>query len=210
MGMAADRYPCINLNLPGLPGAADPAWDSAPPMELSEVESGRRPFLGTEFRLLRDDAARAFYLRIIAEDDLLVSTYRLDDETLYTQDVFELFIADSGTLAHYKEIEVSPYDVRFTGTINWLEDGRRLLDMGWDIPGFQTITRFQAQQHQTVSLWKLPYDGFARAPVPLESWRFNVFRVDHSARGEELQAWQATGARNFHVPERFGWLDFIQ
>lgn len=206
--MTEARYACLNLPLPSFPRADDPAWDKAAPAELLEVESGRRPFLHTEFRLLRDDAAQAFFLRFLAEDDEINSTYRLHDETLYTQDVFELFLADRGGLDHYKEIEVSPYDLTFTGTIDYTEDGRRVLNMDWGIPGFETKTRFDRAVHQTASVWKLPYAAFAGAPQPRSAWRFNVFRVDHSVRGQELQAWQPTGARNFHVPDRFGWLDF--
>ncbi len=202
------RYACISLPLPSFLRADDPVWDKAPAAELLEVESGGRPFLHTEFRLLRDDDAGALFIRFLGEDDEIRSTYRLHDETLYTQDVFELFLADRGGLTHYKELEVSPYDLTFTGTIDYLKDGRRLLNMDWDIQGFETRTRFTRAAHQTVSVWKLPYAAFDSVPQPGTSWRFNVFRVDHSARGEELQAWRHTGARNFHVPERFGWLDF--
>ena len=203
------RYACLNLMLPELPEAGDSCWEKASPIELCDVQSGRRPFLHTEFRLLRDDSAQAFYLKITAEDDEIRSTFRMHDETLYKQDVFELFLADGGTLRQYKEIEVSPFDVSFTGTITFRSETQRQLNMDWDIPGFITKTRFSRQENQTLSLWKLPYAAFDQKPTPGNAWRFNVFRVDHSRRGEELQAWQMTGARNFHVPERFGWLDFI-
>lgn len=202
------RYACHNLSLPSFPQPQDPCWETAPVAALQEVESGQRPFLYTELRLLRDDAQGALFVRFVGEDDGIRSTYRLHDETLYTQDVFELFLADSDGLDHYKEIQVSPWDLTFTGTIDYPGDGRRLLDMRWDIPGMRTRTRYNREAHQTVSIWKLPYAAFAKAPAPGGSWRFNAFRIDHSARGEELQAWQHTGARNFHVPERFGWLDF--
>lgn len=204
------RYACCNHHLPAFPQTDDPVWEKAPPVELLEVESGKRPFLRTEFQLLRDDQEKAFYLKITAEDDEVRSNYRLHDETLYTQDVFELFIAEEGDLSTYREIEVSPFDVTFTGTIHFDEDGTRHLNMDWELPGFITKTYYNEAAHQTVSIWKMPYAAFSAEPKPGTPWRFNVFRVDHSRRGEELQAWQHTGARNFHVPERFAWLDFIQ
>ena len=55
----------------------------------------------------------------------------------------------------------------------------------------------------------LPYAAFDRPPAPGTSWRFNVYRIDHSRRGIELMAWQATGEPNFHVPARFAFLDFM-
>lgn len=204
------RYACCNHALKGFPSFEDPVWNKAPKGELLEVKSGKRPFLHTEFQLIRDDAAQAFYMKITAEDDELHSTYRLQDETLYTQDVFELFISETGSLKRYREIEVSPFDVTFTGTITFLEDGSRHLDMDWDLPGFVTVTRHFRKEHRTLAIWKMPYAAFDNPPKPGQPWRFNVFRVDHSRRGEELQAWQHTGARNFHIPERFAWLDFIE
>lgn len=210
MQESQNRYPCINLPLPAFPGALDPAWEQAQDAQLLEVESGLQPFLSTSFRVLRDDAQQALFIRFEAQDDCIRSTYRLHDETLYTQDVFELFVSDGENLYAYKEIEVSPYDLHFTGTISYTKEGTRVLDMGWDIPGFQTHTTFDKQKNQTYSVWKLPYAAFVRPPAPGTSWRVNAFRVDHSPRGEELQAWQPTGQRNFHVPERFGWLDFFR
>lgn len=209
MNEAPARYPCSNVSLAGLPGFGDACWESAPAASLVDVVGGKRPFLNTEFRILRDDAQGALFVYFSGEDDAVLSTYRLHNETLYTQDVFELFIADTRSLNTYREIEVSPFDIRFTGTITWQEDGRRVLDMDWAVPGFLTRTAYRAQEHTISAVWMLPYAAFQTPPTPGSSWRFNAFRVDHSARGEELQAWQATGARNFHVPSRFGYLDFL-
>lgn len=197
-------YSCFSLPMPHLPKATDPVWEKAPRGQLAEVESGREPFLATEFRILRDDAQQALFLRFQAQDDAVLSTYKMHQETLYTQDVFELFIADGNDLFHYKEIEVSPYDLHFTGKIAYEAEDKINLDMGWYIPGFETFTRFDPKALQTASVWRLPYAAFDRLPKGGDSWRFNVFRIDHSVRGEELQAWQPTGKRNFHVPEKFG------
>lgn len=204
------RYACINLALPNFPQANDPAWDQAGAVDLKDVVSAERPFLHTELRILRDDAQEALFLRFVAEDDQVLATYRLHDETLYKQDVFELFVADGKGLASYKEIQVSPYDLHFTGSISFDKDGSRSLNMDWDIPGFISKTRHHRERHQTVSVWKLPYAAFDIHPAPGTSWRFNAFRVDQSPRGESLQAWQPTGLANFHVPERFGYLDFVR
>ncbi len=203
------RYSCANVTLPTVPQVADAIWDTVAPGELKEVVSGKRPFLNTEFKVVRDDAAQAFYIKITAEDDGIHSTYRLHDEPLYTQDVFELFISDAGKAEEYREIEVSPYDVTFCGNILFVSAQEQRLDMNWDTPGFLTTTRYDKKAHQTTSLWVLPYAMFAEKPRVGEAWPFNVFRIDHSVRGEELQAWQATGERRFHRPEFFGLLEFV-
>ena len=201
-------YICINTLVPPMPDAGDPLWDKAPKAELHEVVSGRTPFLATEFRLLRDDSQGALFLRFLAEDDEVRSTFRLDDECLYRQDVFELFIADGENEREYWEIEVSPYDLHFTGTVLYEGPGQLKLDMDRDIPGFMTRTVFHRENYLTGSVWRIPYAAFHHPPRAGAEWRANLFRIDHSRRGEELQAWQATGEANFHVPERFGRICF--
>lgn len=206
--MSPERYPCYNLATNGAPGADDACWEKAPAAELKHVITGRRPFLSTEFRVIRDDKARALYVRILAEDDGIKSTYRLDDEPIYTQDVFEMFISDAGRLDFYREIEVSPYDVTFCGNITFPPESDFVLDMDWETPGFSTLTRYRRDALQTASLWVLPYAIFQNPPKAGTAWPVNFFRIDHSVRGEELQAWQPTGEPNFHKPRFFGLLDF--
>ena len=205
-----NRYVCQNVKMPLMPKAGDPVWEMAAQAYLSDVESGQTPFLLTEFRLLRDDAQRALFVRFKGQDDEVVSTFRRHDECLYEQDVFELFIADGEGLTAYKEIEVSPYDRHFTARVSFKSPDDFSLDMGWDIPGFITHADLKREQNLTFSLWRLPYDAFEKAPLPGTSFRFNAFRIDHSIRGRSLQAWQHTGIPNFHVPERFGFLDFTE
>jgi len=202
------RYACHNASLPPFPLEADACWERAPGGELLETVSGKRPFLATEFRLLRDDAQQAFFLRFLAEDDEVHSIYRLDEECLYRQDVLEIFVAENDNLTHYKEIEVTPYDLRFTGAIENAGAGLKI-NLDWDIPGFRTRTRFYREENRLASVWRIPYAAFDRPPAPGTSWRFNVYRIDHSRRGIELMAWQATGEPNFHVPARFAFLDFM-
>lgn len=202
------QYRCKNLRLPMMMEGFDPLWEEAQAAHLVDVETGKNPFLSTEFRILRDDEQQALFVRFLGEDDQVVSTYRMHQEPLYRQDVFELFMLDGADPLHYKEIEVSPYDRRFTGKIIYQTDTKRKLDMGWEIPGFITRTQYDPKALQIVSVWKMPYAGFAGSPEAGTSWRFNAFRVDHSLRGEDLQAWQPTGKRNFHIPKVFGELVF--
>ena len=76
--------------------------------------------------------------------------------------------------------------------------------MSWDAKGWTTRTGFDKGSGRLISIWTLPYEALENKPKSGSSWRFGVFRV----AGEELQAWHMTGAANFHVPERFGYLDF--
>ncbi|HSK68344.1 MAG TPA: carbohydrate-binding family 9-like protein [Candidatus Limnocylindria bacterium] len=208
MTQDGSRYPCTNARLPGFPEADDPAWEGAARAQLADTVTGGIPFLLTEFRALRDDAAGMMYVRFLAEDDAVAATFRLDDECLWKQDVFEMFIGTGDDPGAYVELEASPYDVRFTGEIRGGGTPQRTLDMDLEVPGFMTKTRYYPQKSQTVSVWRIPYSAFAHGRRPGEGIRVNLFRVDYSGRGVDLQAWQPTGKRDFHVPEKFGYFDF--
>lgn len=202
------RYQCLNLPCQGMPGMDSPIWDKVPAVSLVEVTSGERPALETSFQLFRDDEAACFYLRFVGQDDEVHSSFTIHDEPIYQQDVVELFMADGDSPISYRELQVSPYDIHFDGIISYDEDGRRHLNMSWDVEGFQSHSRHDRKTEQMHSIWRLPYSAFTRPPKAGESWRFNAFRIDHSASGMSLQAWQQTGQPNFHVPDRFGFLDF--
>lgn len=206
--MQENRYPCPNAATNGVPKANDPIWDKAPAAPLVENQTGTTPFLATELRLIRDDQAKMLYVRFSGEDDEVHSTYRLHDAPVYRGDVMELFIADTNDLAHYKELEVTPYDVHFDGVIRFAPDGTRDLNMDYDIAGWKTHTALGG--NRLVSVWALPYGAFDVPPATGVSWRFNAFRIDHhSSRGMSLMAWQPTMQPTFHVPDVFGFLDFV-
>lgn len=206
--MQPARYACLQLRCPQLPGSDSPIWQEVPAIPLVNVVSGQPPRLETSFQLFRDDEAERIYLRFFGQDDAVHSTFTMHDEPLYQQDVVELFLADTGDLSTYRELQVSPYDIHFDGIIQYDENGRRSLNMSWDVAGFVSQSRFDWKQQRMSSVWALPYAAFSQPPKAGESWRFNAFRIDHSDQGLALMAWQKTGAPNFHVPERFGYLDF--
>lgn len=198
------RYPCFPVHLSLTPGFEDEVWDKAPRAALCDVVTGKPPLLPTSFQWLRDDGQGCFYIRFEGKASERRSTFRLHDEPLWKQDVFELFLCDEARMDAYKEMQSSPWDVRFDGRISYDEKGRRHLDMSWDAMGWTTRTGFDKGSGRLISIWTLPYGALENKPKSGSSWRFGVFRV----AGEELQAWQMTGAANFHVPERFGYLDF--
>lgn len=206
--MQENRYVCRNVKTNGMPTADDPLWDLAPTAWLMDTQTGQVPFLATELRLIRDDVVRMLYVRFSGEDDEVQSTFRLHDAPVYRADVMELFIADTNDLTHYKELEVTPYDVHFDGIIRFTGDGVRTLNMDYDITGWETNTKVGG--NRLASVWALPYSAFDAPPKAGASWRMNAFRIDHhSARGISLMAWQPTMQPTFHVPEVFGFLDFV-
>ncbi len=206
--MVSNKISCRNIAVSAFPMADDEIWRNIESVEFVDVQTGDKPFLNTSLRCFRDDAAKKLYFMFEGADDKIVSYFRLKDEPLYQQDVFELFICDSNNTSKYIELEASPHDVQFDGTISFSKDGSKNLDTSFDIPDWQTVTRFNKLKNRITSVWSIPYSAFKKAPKTGASWRINAFRIDNSVRGISYQAWQKTGEKNFHVPKAFGYLSF--
>lgn len=202
------EYPCKHIPAPRLPGWRDACWEKAPQRFLADTVTGETPFLSTELRLFRDDGQEALFARFLGEDDEVLSTFRMHDECLYRQDVFELFIASGDSRTRYLEIEVSPYDLHFVADVVY-QKGRFAIDLDREIAGFETRASLMRPGLKTASVWRIPYDAFKTKPKAGARFLFNAFRIDHhSTRGRSLQALSATGEANFHVPEAFIPLSF--
>ena len=205
-----NRYSCARRRVNGSPAMDAGVWDTLPGMSLSDTVTGGKPFLATTVKAFYDDAQKSLFFGFWARDDAVVSDYRKRDDPIYNQDVLELFVCDTPVLHRYKEFQVSPYNVQYDADITYHSEGKFDVNVSWDFEGWRTETAYAADANSLASVWTLPFSGFASMPEAGASWRMNIYRCDHSERGVELQAWSPTGARQFHVPERFGWLDFTE
>lgn len=199
-----DRYPCRDINHGQPIGPDDAVWQQAAKARLVDVVTGKEPELDTFFQWLRDDIRGCLYLRFEGKAKERRSTFKLHDEPLWKQDVFELFICEGSMTDRYYELQSSPWDVRFDGRISYDEKGKRHLDVSWHAKGWLSDTSYDKRSGTLVSLWTLPYEAFEGRPQPGSSWRFGAFRI----AGKALQSWQMTGEANFHMPQKFGYLDF--
>lgn len=123
---------------------------------------------------------------------------------LWNWDVAEAFLgADFNDIARYKEFQVSPQG-------EWvdLDIDRSPLKRGagvaWD-SGFEVKARVDEAHKVWYGAMKIPLKsiGVAAPAVGVEI-RAGLYRIAGREPQRKLISWQATGARNFHVPERFG------
>lgn len=142
-----------------------------------------------------DDAVQFFF---DVEDDHIVSPFAEDNEDIWQGDAVEVFISPDGDLKHYKELEVSPFGVRFYADV-YNKTGRK--------PVVQKITpAFEAQAALTDKGYRvtvrLPYDalpGYERSKV-----RFNAYCLDMRPDGKQLlYALNPTLCKSFHRPKYF-------
>ncbi|WP_138753140.1 carbohydrate-binding family 9-like protein [Paenibacillus sinopodophylli] len=183
-------------------------WEGCEALELVETVTGAAPKEWTEVRLCWSQAY--LHLRYLCNDSYVKSTFTKRDDPLYEQDVVELFIDESGTGTSYMELEVSPHNIVFDAMI--AHDGAESVigtDLSWRLEGLQTVVE-RLDDYKRIYTIHIPVGNFQRPFEPGQIWRVNFYRIDEDEAGtREYQAWQATDVVNFHLPRKFGTLQFI-
>jgi alpha-galactosidase len=127
-------------------------------------------------------------------------------DELWNRDVAEAFLQpDRFGEKYYKEFEVSPKG-------QWLD-----LDISPE--GLSHITsgmRSAVSVNEAGCIWTahlaIPINAITPTFDPAQVWRVNFFRCEGIGPKRFYSAWQPTGTPqpNFHVPEKFGTLHFIE
>jgi len=202
----------------------EPVWKAAETIWLTDNLTGEKPRQATAVRLLWDD--EYLYVSFDCQDSDAWSTYTEHDDPLYNEEVVEIFLDPSGLLRVYFELQVSPRNVSFDSLI--LNDGGRSGEGRG--PNFQGVTMWtcRGMKHAVVVRgdptrrgtndegWTVelavPFSQLISAPhIPPaggDTWRANIYRIDHAAEYSEFTAWSPTGMHDFHVTEAFGRLVF--
>jgi alpha-galactosidase len=185
------------------------AWDLAKVLLFNADWQGKNADAEreTEVRLLW--APETIYLRfrvkyrvITVFSDALPNGRR---DQLWDRDVAEVFVQpDPSNFRCYKEFEVSPNGF-------WID-----LDIR---PGekhdLKSGLRRRVVLHEATKTWAaelvLPMKCLVERFDPSATWRVNFYRVEGPAEPRFYSAWRPTRtpAPNFHVPEAFGRLVFV-
>ena len=175
-------------------------------LEYGSRDYAARPEFSTGARALWSDeylylAYECPYTRLTTFDPP-----RLDEERigLWEKDVVEAFIgSDSKNIKRYAEFEVAP-----TG---------EKLDLSLDLPkhDFAWSSRFQAavKIDEQAKVWtcelRIPISALGETkPAAGTKWRINLYRADYA--NQAFLALNPTLVGSFHVPERFGVLEFVE
>jgi len=189
-----------------------PEWQRAHPIQITRKWSGAAApdSRHAEVRIIwtNDSLLVRFVCR--QEEPLIVNPNPLLNKKtirLWDGDVCEIFIApDPDKPQRYFEFEASPNG-------EWVD-----LAIMLKPSGRQTDFEFQSgmsaaacvEGSQTTIAMEIPWSGFLPKPKKGDVWRVNLFRCVGLGDDRYL-AWQPTYAPepNFHVPEVFGWLEFL-
>lgn len=201
------RLACQRSVLPALTGDShSPFWETREPVLLRDVITGAAPVQATSVRVAWDvDEMRVLFR---AEDTHIHATLTERDAPLYTEEVVEVFLDPVGDRECYFEIEVNPLNTVLDIVLRRNRSGYAK-DVSWNCEGLRTCVRREA------AAWSaelsIPFRSVAAAPpAPGANWHMNFLRIDRPPGiPRELSAWSPTGIANFHVPARFGIVEFV-
>lgn len=203
-------YDCLEFSISHFPAADDPIWERVEEVQLLETEFAGEPRLSTAVSSFWSRERGALFFRFTSNDDHIVSNMLNHDDPLYDEDVVEAFISPTGDLTAYKEFQVSPTNVKFDAAIVNIPGNKLVVGTEWHAEGWETQTTILPDQSGYTSVWEIKLASF-EVPMPSEGeqWRLNWYRIDRGKDGrDEYLAWSPTGAINYHIPERFGYLRF--
>ena len=138
---------------------------------------------------------------------------RLDQKTvgLWERDVCEIFVAPCvHDPERYSEFEIAPTGEWLDLALRQLPDGKREAD--WNYRSGMTAAARIDEGSVTMAL-SIPFIALAGAPPRAgECWRVNLYRCVGEGPTRGYLAWRPTltPQPDFHVPHRFGWLEFTR
>lgn len=162
---------------------------------LCENTAGRKSGK-CSFRCVFGKEALHFYFDVKDED--VISPFEHDNEDIWQGDAVEVFLSPDGNPKRYKELEVSPFGVRFYGEIT-NEDGKtpvlRKIKPDFTAEVSRTVYGYTA----AICLRYNALEGFERGKMKL-----NAFCLDKKKTGEQLlYALHPTLCDSFHRPAYF-------
>lgn len=194
---------------------AHEAWARARPARVERYWSGEVAPASRHAEARVVWGERSLWVRFVCrqEEPLVVSaTPNLSEKTigLWDRDACEIFVApDARAPERYFEFEAAPTGEWLDLAIHWRPRGR---ETDWRYRSGMRAASLVEANSVTVAM-QIPWRAFGRhnAPRAGERWRANLFRCVGSDPTRGYLAWQPTHAPepSFHVPEKFGWLKFV-
>ncbi|MCX7712037.1 MAG: carbohydrate-binding family 9-like protein [Clostridia bacterium] len=189
-----------------------PQWRDIEEISLVDTVTGNKPQQDTRVRLAWDD--EFLYAAFECEDRYIKATMTEYNDPLYEEEVVEIFIDDDCDLKTYIEVEVNPLNTLLHYGIHNNLKGSFLKFARTDKVVDTAVVVSEDEKKWKVEI-AIPFSELIIAPnIPPKSgdrWRMNFYRIDRGQFGEdEYSAWKPTGVVNFHMPEKFGEIVFVE
>lgn len=192
-----------------------PEWERAESVRIERYWSGalaprerqaEARVLWTENELLVHFVCRQGEPLVVSESP------RVREKTigLWDRDVCEIFVApNAGEPGRYFEFEAAPTGEWLDLALRQTSDGGHETD--WQYRSGMTAAARVDAELLTMAM-SIPVPALGAQPRVGERWRANLYRCVGAGADRGYLAWQPTltPQPNFHVPHRFGWLEFMR
>lgn len=194
-----------------LDGKLDDAdWQTAKPSDpFVDISTDVKPLKETTVKMLWDDDN--LYIGATIIEDKIVANLKQRDTIIWKENDFEVFIDPDNDRECYFEIEINAI-----GTVMDLMMNKPYRDQGnfympWDCPGL--VVKTSRDDKAWYAEFAIPRKslmiGFTK-PEELPFWRINFSRVEWmNPEKEENWVWNPTGEIDMHMPERWGYVYFV-
>ena len=179
------------------------------------------------------DEDNLYVLVTVYDPDIWSTMTERDKDCLCQEETIEIFIDPDGNELDYTEIHINCLN-----TINdlWIPSkGFKYRDgspvdwpdlFSWTLEGMQhgvmnygTVNDKTDVDQGSVFEFAMPWKGFGKIagsanipPKPGDIWRININRYERPREGDdkiELSGWSPLNLQSYHVPERFGYVRFV-
>lgn len=189
------------------------AWSRARAAHISRYWSGEDAPEGrrAEARALWDDHGLTVRFDCRQTEPLVVSEKpRLDAKTigLWDRDVCEIFITpDAKIVRRYFEFEVAPTGEWLDLALKWTQRGP---EKDWQFRSGMMVAA-RVSEGAVLLAMRVPWKHLGHAPRAGDRWRCNLFRCVGAGQTRGYLTWQPTHTPEpqFHVPDKFGWMSFV-
>jgi hypothetical protein len=180
------------------------------PVELRDAATGAAPRFRTAVRVGARNGV--LLVRFDGRDAGTVATLTRRDDSLWTEDVYEVFLSPLDPPTLYFEFEVNPLGTLFDARVESPDLVRKTMrvDPSWNLRGLSGKSRVRPGRWSAVL--KIPLAGLLGGAAPdadvPRTWRANFFRIDRGSP-DEFSAWSPTWTdpADFHAAARFGFLE---
>lgn len=225
---------------PLVDGMEDACWKNAswtPPFLDIEGEIKPIPAFETKVKMLWDDEFLYIYAKL--EEPALSASLTRHDAIIYRDNDFEVFIDPNNDQQQYFEFEINALNTVMELYMDKPYNKGGRADLSWNAEGLQTAVRLIGTLNDpsdkdsgwTVEM-AIPFAVFQRPerlqqPKSGDNWRVNFSRVqwkqdivdgkyqnrkDGAGKNlpEDNWVWSPHGRINMHIPELWGYLQFIK
>ncbi len=203
----------------------DAAWADAPwTQDFADIEGERKakPRFRTRAKMLWDE--HYLYIAAEMEEPDVHGTLTEHDSVIFKDDDFEVFVKPLPETPSYYEFEMNALNTGWDLFLPKPYKSGGKADNSWDIQGLKTAVAVQGTLNDpsdTDRGWTIEiayplaaFESRQHVPMPQDgtTWRINFSRVEWKAgqAREDNWVWSPQGLIDMHVPERWGYLHFVE